>query len=59
MWLLRFRYIAPYDYMTPLMYLPIQETRIEANTADEAWKKWINGDLKNQDNYRKESVEEI
>lgn len=40
-WRLRFRYIAPYDYNTPLMYLPIEETVVEGETIEAAWKKFL------------------
>ena len=40
-WVIRFRMIAPYDYHTPMMHLPIQETIKSANTADEAWEAFV------------------
>jgi len=40
-WVIRFRVISPTDYFTPLMYLPIEETCVQAESADEAWKKWV------------------
>ncbi len=58
-WLIRFRYIAPYDYHTPMMYLPIEETRIEAETVDEAWEKWITAPYAGpRDNYKKIEIME-
>ncbi|KKK85647.1 hypothetical protein LCGC14_2771230 [marine sediment metagenome] len=56
-WVIRFRYIAPYDYHTPMMHIPIEETRMVAETADEAWKKWITGKYAGpRDNYKKEEI---
>ena len=40
-WVIRFRVIAPSDYLTPMMYLPIEETIESANTADEAWESFV------------------
>ena len=40
-WVIRFRVIYPTDYMTPLIYIPIEETVVEAETANEAWEKWV------------------
>jgi len=42
-WVVRFRVISPNDYQTPLMYIPIQQTAVEAETADEAWEAWVTG----------------
>ena len=52
-WVIRYRYISPDDYMTPYMYLPIQQTGIEAEIADEAWEKLITRYAGPRDNYRK------
>ena len=53
-WVIRFRYIAPYDY-----YTPIEETCVEADTADEAWEKWVTGPYAGpRDNYKKEEIYE-
>lgn len=58
-WVIRFRYIAPYDCHTPMMYLPIEQTCVEAKTADEAWEKWITEPGAGpQDNYKKEEIYE-
>ena len=40
-YVVRFRYIPPYDYMTPLMYIPIEQTIIEAETPDLAWSSFL------------------
>lgn len=40
-WVVRFRVIAPTDYHTPLMYIPTEQTIVDADTADEAWEKWV------------------
>ncbi len=45
-WRISFRYIPPYDYMTPLMYIPIEETIIEAESADEAWRMFLDKSLR-------------
>jgi hypothetical protein len=38
---IRFRVLSPSDYHTPLCYLPVEETRVDADTADQAWEKWV------------------
>jgi len=43
LWVIRYRY----------MYLPIQQTGIEAETADEAWEKLITKYAEPRDNYNK------
>ena len=54
LWVIRYRYISPVDYMTPYMYLPIQQTGIEAETADEAWEKLVTNKYAGpRDNYNK------
>ena len=59
LWVVRYRYIAPDDYMTPMMYLPIQETHIEAETAQAAWESLVTGQYAgNRENYRKEEIYE-
>jgi len=40
-WELRFRYISPDDYMTPLMYIPIESTLVEAGTEEKAWEQFL------------------
>ena len=40
-WVIRFRVVSPTDYHTPLMYLPIETTYVEAETAEKAWEKWV------------------
>jgi len=40
-WTIRFRVISPSDYHTPLIYLPVESTVIEAETEDAAWEKWV------------------
>ena len=56
-WVIRFRVIAPYDYHTPMMHLPIEETIVEAETADEAWEKWVTDPYAApRDHYRKIEV---
>ena len=58
-WVVRFRYISPDDYCAPLTYLPIEETHIEAETAETAWEKFVSGDWASlRDYYRKEEVYE-
>ena len=42
---IRFRYIPPYEYHTPLMHLPIERTLIEAETPEQAWEKFLAGQL--------------
>ena len=56
-WVIRFRVIAPNDYHTPLMYLPIEETLVEADTADAAWDKWVTAPgAAPRDWYKKEEI---
>jgi hypothetical protein len=57
-WRIRFRYIAPYDYNTPLMYIPIEETVVLGETAEIAWKGFIESFSVGQDNIKRESIEE-
>ena len=58
-WVIRFRYIASYDYYTPMMYLPIEGTRIKADTPEEAWEKFITEPGAGPcDNYKKEEIYE-
>ena len=58
-WIIRFRHITLCDYYTPLMHLPIEETRIEANTAEEAWEKWITKPYAgSRENYKKVEIYE-
>ena len=58
-WVIRFRYIAAYDYNTPMMYIPTQQTCVEAETADEAWEKWVTDEFAGpRDNYRKVEIYE-
>jgi len=40
-WELRFRYIPPDDYMTPLMYIPIESTLVKAETEEKAWEQFL------------------
>ena len=40
-WFIRYRVIAPSDYHTPHCYIPTEQTYVEAETADEAWEKWV------------------
>jgi len=49
----RFRYIPPYDYMTPLMYIPVEQAIIEAETADLAWTTFIGGVTKEHQDWLK------
>jgi len=42
-YVIRFRYIPPDDYMTPLMHIPIEQTIIEAETPELAWTLFIGG----------------
>jgi len=52
-WVIRFRYIPPYDYMTPFLHIPIEETCVSAETADKAWEKFITSPFAGpRDNYR-------
>ena len=58
-WVIRFRVISPNDYNTPMCYLPMEETRIEAQTEDEAWEKWVTDPYAApRDWYRKEEIYE-
>jgi len=58
-WRIRFRYITPYDYTTPLFHIPIESTIIEAETAEQAWKQFINSThASSLSRYQKESIEE-
>jgi hypothetical protein len=43
LWLLRFRYIAPYDYHTPYLHIPLEGTRVEGETKEEAWQNFLKG----------------
>jgi len=40
-WVIRFRMVTAYDMMTPMMYLPLGETRIQAESAEAAWEKFV------------------
>lgn len=40
-WVIRFRVINPSDYHTPRCYIPIEETRVKADTEKDAWEKWV------------------
>lgn len=40
-WVIVFRVISPSDYHTPMMYIPKEETRVKAISAEEAWEKWV------------------
>ena len=56
-WAVRFRVISPSDYHTPLGYIPIESTQVEAQTADEAWEKWITDPYASpRDWYKKEEI---
>jgi hypothetical protein len=58
--LIRFRVIPPYEYLTPLHHIPIEQTYIQAANADEAWQRFIHDPFgSNPSWYRKESIEEI
>ena len=39
--LIRFRYIPSYEMHTPLFHIPIEQTIVEADSLQEAWKKFI------------------
>lgn len=49
----RFRYIPPYEYMTPLMHIPIEETRVEAENSELAWESFCGGFPKEQQDWLK------
>ncbi|MFH1628156.1 MAG: hypothetical protein ABIE47_05455 [Pseudomonadota bacterium] len=56
-WVIRFRVISPSDYLTPLLYIPTERTIVEADTADEAWEKWVTDPYAApRDWYRKEEI---
>jgi hypothetical protein len=58
---IEFRYIPPYDYMTPLMHIPKQITIVEANDVPAAisvFKEYLVGNL-NFDHFHIESIEQI
>ena len=56
-WIIRFRVISPSDYHTPFMHIPIESTLIEAESAEEAWEKWITAPYAfPRDWYRKEEI---
>ena len=58
-WVVRFRVVSPSDYHTPRMYIPTEETRIKANSADEAWEKWVSDPYASpRDWYIKEEIYE-
>ena len=58
-WVIRFRVISQNDYHTPMMYIPIQETRVKAETEDEAWEFWITEPYgAPRDWYKKEEIYE-
>jgi hypothetical protein len=42
-YVIRFRYVPPYEYMTPLIHLPIEETNVDAETPELAWATFLNG----------------
>ena len=59
-WVIRFRVISPSDFMTPLTYIPIEETRVKADTADAAWEKWVTASYAApRDWYRKIEIYEV
>ena len=58
-WVIRFRYISPDDYGTPIIHLPIEETCIEAETAEEAWENMVTDTYAGpRENYKKEEIYE-
>lgn len=62
-WRVRFRYIAPYDYHTPLFRLPEEVWGgIVAETPDEAWQAFLEqaspSDLRQREWYSCLGVEE-
>jgi hypothetical protein len=55
----RYRYILPDEYLTPLRYLPIQMTVIEGDTFKSAWNNFITEPgAGSPDYYRLEEYEE-
>ena len=58
-WRIEFRYIPPSDYNTPMLYIPLEGTIVEAESSKEAWSKFINHPYAGPpDYYRKENIEE-
>lgn len=58
-WAIRFRYIPPEDYSTPYMYLPVGETCLIADSASDAWKRFLKGAFPHQrDHLQQLSIEE-
>ena len=56
---IRFRLISPNDYHTPMMYLPVESTIVEAETEEAAWEKWvIDPYAAPRDWYKKEEIYE-
>lgn len=55
LWRVRFRYIPQSDYCTPLTYIPIETTFIEAETEEKAWEKFCSGGTDPSD-YHKEDI---
>ena len=40
---IRFRYIPPYEYNTPLFHIPVEETIVSAEDDELAWALFLNG----------------
>lgn len=56
-WMTGFRYIAPYDYNTPLMHLPMQRTILYGKTKEAAWESFLNDEFMGpRDYYRLEEI---
>ncbi|HHT9147326.1 MAG TPA: hypothetical protein ACFYD4_16860 [Candidatus Wunengus sp. YC61] len=56
-YVIRFRYIPPYDSMTPLMHIPIEQTIVEAETPDLAWASFVGKlPINQQDWLRQEEI---
>lgn len=56
-YVIRFRHVSPSDYMTPLMYIPIEETIVGAETPDLAWASFVGRlPINQQDRLKREEI---
>lgn len=59
MWVIRFQYIPFSDYLAPMCYIPTEQTGIEAESADDAWEKWVTDPLAGpRENYKRIEIYE-
>jgi hypothetical protein len=59
LFVVRFRYILPFDDCTPFVHLPIEETHIHANSPEEAWEALVSKHYGGgRENFYKEEIYE-